>query len=364
MSHSDCCVTQSKSVWLSDAVLEFFSPVNSSTFNLVRNLYKPKILDAGSSNQLGKETLSITLNDERRLAVTKQHMAGKVPPNATTEHILSVVRDLAYVQWDPIAAIAPSHVISLWSRVGNFRLSDLDRLPWREKKLFQHWTPIAVVVLTEDYPLYYSLMRRYPESLSKSWGSHIVRARRFLAKHAELRKRILNQLKNGPLQLTQFKDYVRTGRSPDGWTSESDVSHMLFHMHMSGEVMVVGHEGIQNIWGLSETFLPSWAKRTELSEEEFELQAAQRAITALGTASPREIHYYFVRGRYQNLKKALGRLEKDSAIHRVHVAELGAKDERYIHDKDVKLLESMNSSAWATTDVPAGSLRQSDLRQR
>jgi len=278
--------------------------------------------------------------------VTEQHLAGKLPQTATTEHILSVVRDLAYVQWDPIAAIAPSHIIALWSRLGSFRLADLDRLLWREKKLFQHWAPIAMIVLTEDYPLYYSLMKRYPESLTKSWGGQRLRARKFLAKHTELRNRILDQLKNGPLQLAQFKDHVKTKRNPDGWTSGSDVSQMLSHMQMSGEVMVVGHEGLQNIWGLSERFLPSSTKRKELSEEEFEVEAAQRAIRALGTASPREIHYYFVRGRYQNLKKAIERLKKESAIHRITVAELGSKDERYIYDQDIELLQSISSDAW------------------
>jgi len=295
---------------------------------------------------LGKAIISTSLEAARRLAVTKQHLAGKLPQTATTEHILSVVRDLAYVQWDPIAAIAPSHIIALWSRLGSFRLADLDRLLWREKKLFQHWAPIAMIVLTEDYPLYYSLMKRYPESLTKSWGGQRLRARKFLAKHTELRNRILDQLKNGPLQLAQFKDHVKTKRNPDGWTSGSDVSQMLSHMQMSGEVMVVGHEGLQNIWGLSERFLPSSTKRKELSEEEFEVEAAQRAIRALGTASPREIHYYFVRGRYQNLKKAIERLKKESAIHRITVAELGSKDERYIYDQDIELLQSISSDAW------------------
>ncbi|MDA4129717.1 MAG: hypothetical protein OK457_02995 [Thaumarchaeota archaeon] len=51
-----------------------------------------------------------------------------MPDKATGEDILSVVWDLAYVQWDPISVIAPSHVISLWSRLGKFRLSDLDSL--------------------------------------------------------------------------------------------------------------------------------------------------------------------------------------------------------------------------------------------
>ncbi len=258
--------------------------------------------------------------------------------------MLSVVRDLCYVQWDPIEAVAPSHIISLWSRIGNFRLPDLDNLLFEEKGLFLHQAP-AMIVATEDYPLFYSLMRRYPESISKSWGGWKVRAKKYLAKH-ELRKRILNELKNGPLRLNQFRDHIRTGRSPDGWTSASDVSHILFHLQMTGDVMIVGHQGSQNIWGLSDQFLPSWVERKDLTEEEFEQEAAQRALRALGTATPREIHIYFPRARYLNLKKALERLQEESTVHRVHVTGLDGRDERYVHDKDVRLLESMNSDAW------------------
>ncbi|MDG7011519.1 MAG: hypothetical protein JRN11_02265 [Nitrososphaerota archaeon] len=54
--------------------------------------------------------------------------------------------------------------------------------------------------------------------------------------------------------------------------------------------------------------------------------------------------YYFVRGRYQNLKKALASLEAESVIHRVRVEGFG-KEERYVHDRDVQLLESMGGKA-------------------
>lgn len=295
---------------------------------------------------MNREPISTTVDCARRLAVTKQHLAGKLPARATREDILSTVRDLAYVQWDPVSIVAPSHVISLWSRLGNFRLSDLDRLLWKEKKVFEHWTPMASIVLAEDYPLYYSLMRRYPESLSGSWKSHELKAKKFLAEHAELRKRMLNELKKGPLQLSQFEDHLRTRRKGEAWTPESDVSEMLFHLLMSGEVMVAGHQGNQNIWGLSEGFLPDWVEKKEPTEEEFETQAAQRAIRALGTATPSEINYYFVRGRYRNLKRTLARLLDEAVIHRVRVEEFGNRDERYIHDKDIPLLESMSTGAW------------------
>jgi uncharacterized protein len=295
---------------------------------------------------MSREAIGTTLGSVRRLAVTKQHLAGRPTSPASSRAILSVVSDLAYVQWDPISIVAPSHLLSLWARLAGFRPSDLDRVLWKEKKLFQHWTPLASLVLTADYPLYRSLMRRYPDSLTHSWGSQRTQARRFLAHHAELRTRILQQLRNGPKRLNQFEEHGRSKRSDGEWTPSSDASLMLFHLMMSGEVMVVGHQGSQNLWGLPEQFLPSWVDREELSEQDVDRQAAQRAIRALGTATPAEITYYFVRGRYRNLRATLASLEEESKIHRVTVDGLAGRDERYIHDRDVRLLDSMGTAAW------------------
>ncbi|MCI4332729.1 MAG: winged helix DNA-binding domain-containing protein [Thermoplasmata archaeon] len=290
--------------------------------------------------------LPATLESVRRLAVTKQHLQGKLPVKATTGAMLSLVRGLAYVQWDPVEIVAPSHVLSLWSRVGEFQISDLDRLLWTEKKLIEHWTPIASLVLTEDYPLFESLMRRYPGSLSASWGSQRARAAKFLADHVDLRKRILTALRAGPLRLGEFEDHLRTRRDDGEWTPSSDVSQMLFHLQMSGRVMVVGHAGNQNVWGLVDDFLPDWTDRNPLSEEAAAQVAAERAIRALGTATPAEINHYFVRGRYQAIGRTLAQLEAASIIRRVHVEELGVRDERYVHEQDIRLLGSTEGKSW------------------
>jgi uncharacterized protein YcaQ len=292
-----------------------------------------------------EKTIIITIETARRLAVVKQGLAGPGRKGPAGQAILAVVRDLGFVQWDPIEIVAPSHIISLWSRIGKFPLSVLDRLLWDDKRLFEHWSHAASLVLTEDYPLHYSLMRRYPESLSKSWGGWRASARKFLAEHAGLRKKILSELKKGPLQPSQFEDY-QAKKSSDGWGSGSDVSTMLFHLQMSGEVMIVGHEGKRNIWGLSEQFLPDWVERKALSEQEVEREGAERSIRALGVATASNINRYFLRGRYLNLKKTLDRLQEDSTIHRVHVSGLAGRDDLYVHDRDLTLFESLNSDAW------------------
>jgi len=292
---------------------------------------------------LGSGQISTTAQAVRRLAVTKQHLAGRLPKRAGREDLVRLVRDLAYVQWDPVPVVAPSHIISIWSRVRSFRLTDLDRLLWEDRRFLLHWTPTASIVLTEDYPIYRSLMERYPESLARGWSNHIPRAQKFLAEHTDLKGRVLRELQGGPLTPTQFKDF-RPMRSPDGWSSSSDVSTMLFHLHMSGAVVVVGHEGNQNLWGLTEKFLPSLAKTEGLSEEEYERSAAERALRALGTAREREIYLYFVRGRYQHLKQALAKLAEEGRIRPVKAEGLADRDQRYVHESDAELLESLGTS--------------------
>ncbi|MDE1858653.1 MAG: YcaQ family DNA glycosylase [Thaumarchaeota archaeon] len=284
------------------------------------------------------EGISATLASIRRLAVVKQHLSGKLPRGSPGEQILSVVRDLAYVQWDPIEVVTPSHVLTLWNRVGGFRPSDLESLMWEKKELFEHWVNFAAsLVLTEDYPLYYSMMKRYPDSIGKSWGSRKPRTERYLARHRSLRSSILGQLKHGPLKPDEFREYA-PAKSKEEWTPGSEVSRMLFHLDMSGEAMVVGHEGKRNVWGLAEKFLPPQTVRREMPVKELERRTVERAIRALGTASPRDINYYFPRGRYQDLKGALESLLEESTIHVVRVEGVPERGDRYVHEKDVALL--------------------------
>src|ERR1043165_3251866 len=88
----------------------------------------------------------------RRLAVTRQRLAGCCPP-ANPEAILEVVRDLGCLQLDPISVVARSHLLVLWSRLGTYDPAELDTLLWRQRSLFEYWAHAASIVLTEDYPI-------------------------------------------------------------------------------------------------------------------------------------------------------------------------------------------------------------------
>jgi uncharacterized protein len=293
--------------------------------------------------------ITTTLENARRLAVAKQHLAGKMPSKPGSDDILEVTRDLGCLQLDPISAVAPSHLIVLWSRLGIFDTSELDRLLWNQRKLFEYWAHQASIVLMEDYPLYYYMMRGYPDVFLKSMGP-IWRARvkKWLGANSNLRNYVLTELKQkGPLLSREFEDKTRAKPRGFGWSSWSDVSRMLFHLFFKGEVMVVGRQGKQKLWDISERFLPGWVSKEELSEQEVEYEAVQRALRALGTANESELSWHFLRGRYRNLKDTLKQLEADSMIQRIDIGDGPVrKGERYIHSEDVPLLDKLDSDNW------------------
>jgi uncharacterized protein YcaQ len=293
------------------------------------------------------QRIKATLEDARRLAVAKQRLAGKPPNKPGAEDILDVFRELSYVQLDPISTVAPSHLIVLWSRLGNFDTGDLDNLFWRDRKLFEYWAYLASIVLMEDYPLYHSIMRRYPDSFFLTTSLWRKRVDKWLNAHVKLRAYVLDELKSkGPLLSRQFEDKTRQKRR-GAWDSEGDVARMLFHLFLEGEVMVVGRQGKQKMYGLPEKFLPSWVSRKELSAEEVEYIAVQRSLRALGIANTAEIRWHFLHNRYRHLSATLKQLAIDEKIIPVEITDgQVGKGERYIHADDIELLNELQSGEW------------------
>src|SRR3989475_13316376 len=152
--------------------------------------------------------------------------------------------------------------------------------------------------------------------------------------------------KKGNLHPRQFEDETRVKRS-FGWGSWGDVSRMMFHLFLKGEVMVVGRQGKQKLYGLPEDFLPSWVSKEELSVGEVEYLSAQRSLRALGIANSSEITWHFFRNRYPNLKATMKQLVADEKIIPVDII-VGTlrKGERYIHSKDIALLSELELNKW------------------
>ncbi len=288
--------------------------------------------------------LSLSPTLARRLFITKQRLTGPIPA-PTADSMLTVARDLGCLQIDPISAVARSHLLVMFSRLGPYEVADLDRLIYADKKLFEYWAHCASFVLTEDFPLFNSLMGGYP------WSERTLA---WLKQNDKLKRYILNAIrKRGPLL---SRDLEEDGIHPKawvstGWTSGRNISRMLDFLWIGGKIMVAGRDGIQKQWDLTERVLPGWTPRARVTEHEREHRATLRAIRALGVATPQHIKYHFMRGNYPQLARTLTELEAAGRVARVamrsRAGTAGWPGTWYIAQDDLPTLERLSNGDWS-----------------
>lgn len=104
---------------------------------------------------LEPERLELDLDDLRRLSVAANGLSGpRLKP--TAKGILEAVRTIRRVQLDPTNAVAPSHLLVLWSRLGKFEPNRLERLRWKDRQVFEldaFLVPASVAVLSKSLPV-------------------------------------------------------------------------------------------------------------------------------------------------------------------------------------------------------------------
>ena len=187
----------------------------------------------------------VGVEDARRIAVRAQLLDG------SARGVLSTIRRLGFLQLDPIATVAPAQVLVLWSRLGSFDPGQLDRLLWRERKLFE-WN--AFLWPIETLPALRAVMRR--ERRSERTGAERWR-RDFVREHAGFRRYIRRELgRRGPLLSRELEDRTGGPRERHRWYGSRQVGLMLGTLHLWGELAVVGRRNGQRLWDLAERWLP------------------------------------------------------------------------------------------------------------
>ncbi len=285
-------------------------------------------------------TLTPTL--ARRLAIARQHLSNPQPP---PEKMLDVIRDLGCLQLDPTSAVARSHLLVLWSRLGNYDPVQLDTLLWKDRQLFEYWAHCAAIVMTEDYPIHSLRMRTFLKG-ELGW---MKRSQEWVQTNQTLYQHVIDSLREkGPLGSRDFEDQSVADWYSSGWTGGRNVSRLLDFLWGRGEIMVAARKGGQKQWDLSERVLPDWVARDPLPEGEVVRRAAQKSLRALGVGRAKHIKDHFTRGYYPGLADALRDLEHDGLIERVQIVENGEAwpDRWYIHAEDVPLLGQLERGEW------------------
>ncbi len=186
----------------------------------------------------------VSQEEARQIAVRAQLLDG----SATS--ILDTVRRLGFLQIDPISTVAPPQQLVLWSRLGPYDVSELERLLWDERKLFE-WN--AYLWPIESLPLVRARMRRRRTGATADER----RGAEFLKANAAFKRYVLRELeRNGPMLSRELEgDAVRTWES-HSWYGNRSVAVLLEILHGRGVVAVTGRRNGQRMWDLAERWYP------------------------------------------------------------------------------------------------------------
>jgi uncharacterized protein YcaQ len=209
---------------------------------------------------------TVTLAQARRIAVRSQLLDG------SADGVLATVRRLGFLQIDPISTVAPPQRLVLWSRLGPYDSAELDRLLWKERKLFE-WG--AFIWPIEDFPLIRARMRR-----RRGKYKYEQQGTEFLRTNARFKRHLLRELEErGPLLSREIEADLMVSKDPHDWWGSRKVGLMLELLEGRGVVAIVGRRGKQRVWDLAERWYP---EAESMPWPEAERLLAEKRFRSLG----------------------------------------------------------------------------------
>ncbi len=206
----------------------------------------------------------VSIEQARRIAVRAQLLDG------SATDVLDTVKRLGFLQLDPISTVAPPQHLVLWSRLGPFDRTELDRLLWEERSLVE-WN--AFLYPIEDLSLLQARMRRR----NGAWERRLTA---YVKENAAFRRYVLRELDaRGPLLSREIADHASMNRDDHRWWGSRKMSLMLQVLNARGDVAVVGRRGGQRVWDLAERWYPESEKLTWAQAERI---IEQRRFRSLG----------------------------------------------------------------------------------
>ena len=225
--------------------------------------------------------LEISLRAARRLVIDAQ-LLGSERQSPDRRGILATVDRIIWLQLDPTSAVARSHFLVLWSRLGQYERENVARLIYKDQRLFE-WR--AFVYPTRHLPFYLLAMR----SKSEKYTYRRYRVA-WMRRNLPLRRQVLSRLRReGPLATSAFDGREAVSWHSTGWTNDRNASQMLEFLSAEGRVLIAGRTGQERLWDLTERCVPAKAMVSSAAPTKLIRDATIRALRALGVATTKQI---------------------------------------------------------------------------
>src|ERR1700740_71447 len=116
---------------------------------------------------------ALTKREARRIWLRAQRLGPWAPFGDGPQATAAAVAHLGYVQIDTINVIERSHHHVLWTRIPEYRRSDLRQAQSVDKSVFEYWTHALSYIPTRDFSYFIPAMRLHKREGHK-WFSSVT----------------------------------------------------------------------------------------------------------------------------------------------------------------------------------------------
>jgi uncharacterized protein YcaQ len=280
---------------------------------------------------------ALSLAQARRIALAAQGFTDPRPAGPVTmRHLKRVLARTGLLQIDSVNVLQRAHYLPMFSRLGAYPTSLLDRAAYRApRELFEYWGHEASLIPVALQPY---LRWRMAEAHVHAWGG----MRRVAEQQPDLVAWVLDEVRDrGPLTAAEIEQDVPRITSQWGW-NWSDAKAALEWLFWTGEVTASGRNGaFARVYDLTERALPAAVVNAPTpSQADACRELVRIAALALGVAAEVELRDYF-RLPVAGSRQAISELVDSGELRPVTVA--GWRQRTYLH-ADAKVPRRVRAS--------------------
>ena len=242
----------------------------------------------------------LSLADARRIALAAQGFGQ--PRAADPDDLVAAVGRLGLIQLDSVNVLCRSHYLPLFSRLGRYDRSELDRLTGHGDhadnpgnagdrtaglRLVEYWAHQASLIPAELRPLFRWRMARVDQEL---WAPVVKVAREQPDLIAQTLRMVQEQ---GPIPASAIGT-VRPAATTGGLWNFNAGKSALEYLFYAGQVAVAGRVNFERMYDAPERVLPaSVLAAPEIADADAQRELTRIAAAALGVATEPDLGDYF-----------------------------------------------------------------------
>ncbi|MFE1644604.1 winged helix-turn-helix domain-containing protein [Microbacterium sp. P01] len=232
-------------------------------------------------------TDSLSAAQARRVALAAQGFARPRPDVVGTRQLNLALTRMGALQIDSVNVFSRSHYMPLFSRLGSYDTTVLDRLLFARKAPYvESWAHVAAFVPAADWALFRFRM----DDARAAYGTD---PDGWFAQHADTVDWVRAELAvRGPLRPAQIeRDAVQGRRGP--WWDWDVVKQALEYLWRFGDVAIAGRHGFERRYALAEHVIPADVLANPVPRDDAIRELIRRSARAYGVATASDLADYW-----------------------------------------------------------------------